>query len=183
MKSCSVIPDSSFFICFLDDIARPEYLVSIVCCVDLEFFTGNIIQSEIEIHCCDSNVQRVLQKNVKKFQYYAYGEILKPFFSKKEIKKGEHEVIVISYILNYTGDKFVAILDDNPAKKYLKRLIPDKGSDVTGTVGFIERLTNSYAIFKREEAIQILALIKDSKFRIETNIIDGVIDRLNRKGA
>jgi len=179
MISRIIIPDASFFICFIDDIAQPNSLLKIVWNPNFKFVTANIILSEIKKHPIDDILEKKLLENLEIFRYHDYGEILKPFLAKIEIKKGEHEVIVISYILNYKGHDFISILDDDAPKKYLTRLIPEKQDSIMGTVGFIEICTSTYSIFEGNEAISILILIKASKFRIEERIIDEAIQRVN----
>ena len=82
-------------------------------------------------------------------------------------------------ILNFQGYYFIAILDDDAPKKYLKRLIPERQECVIGTVGFFEICSGNYPVFEKNEAALILISIKKSKFRIEDKIIDEVIQRVS----
>jgi len=177
MKCSTTIPDSSFFWCFLGDIKKPDSLLKILQSNEFRFVTAEIISTEIKKKPIEAQLLHKINKNVEIFSYHQYGEILKPLFSDKEIKKGEHEVIVISYILNFKREDFIAVLDDNAPKKFLKRLIPNPIGIITGTVGFIEICTVR-SVFRRAEAITILILIKESKFRIDDAIVDSVISRI-----
>jgi hypothetical protein len=94
----AVIPDATFFICFIGDINKPEYLLKILQSSYFKFITAKIILSEIKKHPISTDLKEEILKALENFKYHDYGEILKPFFSKMQIKRGEHEVIVISYI-------------------------------------------------------------------------------------
>ena len=48
MHTYSLIPDSSFYICFLDDIKKPEFLKKIIQNSNFNIFTGKIIKDEIK---------------------------------------------------------------------------------------------------------------------------------------
>jgi len=160
-----IIPNSSFYLCFLDDIMAPQYLVRILNHEYFDFVTGKIILEEIE-------------RKVRVFEYLNYGEILRPFFSIEEIKKGEHEVIAISCILYILEINFLAIIDDDQAIKFLKRNFPRTEHKITRTVGFMEECYRR-KIFSKEETINILELIKKSKFRVKKAIIEDIIKRIS----
>lgn len=165
MQVIIIIPNSSFYLCFLDDIMAPQYLVRILNHEYFDFVTGKIILEEIE-------------RKVRVFEYLNYGEILRPFFSIEEIKKGEHEVIAISCILYILEINFLAIIDDDQAIKFLKRNFPRTEHKITRTVGFMEECYRR-KIFSKEETINILELIKKSKFRVKKAIIEDIIKRIS----
>lgn len=172
-----IIPDASFYICFIDDICMPESLIRILQASSFQFVTARIILSEFEKYQQDEIIKEKIVRNLEIFRYYDYGEVLRPFLSKLEIKKGEHEVIVISYIMCFQERDFVAILDDDSPKKLLKQILPKNQDNVIGTIGFIELCTRDYSIFESFEAISLLTLIKNSKFHITDRIIDEAIKR------
>lgn len=177
MASQFIVPDASFYICFFDDIRRPDALIKFVNFPLFRFLTANIILSEFERYKVDTATYGEVVRNLEVFSYHNYGEILRPVLSESEMEKGESEVIAISCILNYQGRAFIAILDDDEPKKMLQRLIPRTNCRIIGTVGFIEICTGDYTIFGTKEAIQLLSQIKSSKFRIKEKIIDEVIQR------
>lgn len=119
------------------------------------FVTGRKILKEVERSPKYRLVQRVIERKVKIFEYLNYGEILKPLFSVEEIEKGEHEVIAISCILYTLENNFLAIIDDEQAKKFLKRNFPEVERRVKGTVGFMEECYRA-GIFSKEEIVNIL---------------------------
>ncbi len=180
MDLATIVPDSSFFICFLDDIKQPQILVEILEHRRFEFFTGSIIHSEIQKSQNFTDIEGVFDSHVGHLDYYNYGEILRPFFSVNEIRKGEHEVIVISYVLYSRGCSALAILDDESPRKYFKNRFPELSDKVTGTIGFIERCACSYGIFQANKGTTILSLIADSKFRVKRRIVDDAIKRVTR---
>jgi predicted nucleic acid-binding protein len=172
------IPDTSFYSCFIGDIERPDHLLKILNANRFKFIAAKIICSEIERKLTDTELKQKIFQKIEMFSYYEYGEILRPLFSEEEMKKGEQEVIVISYILNFKKEHFIAILDDKTPKNFLKRLIQTPSGIVMGTIGFIG-LCASDGIFEKEEAVSVLILIKGSKFRVNDKIIDVVIQRIH----
>jgi len=174
----NVIADSSFYICFLDDIVDHEILILFITRQELIFTVGRIIAKEIKKSSNFENIKKNFNSNILIFSYYEYGEILKPFFSEDEILKGEHEVIVISYIFYYLNKRFLVILDDIWARKYLINNFPDLEDNLKGTIGFIEYSASNHSFFTPKSAIIILEKIKKSKFRVKENIIRSTIKKI-----
>jgi predicted nucleic acid-binding protein len=119
-----------------------------------------------------------LSKYIENYKYYDYGELLKAFFSIRELEEGEHEIIIISYIFFANDFNFITIIDDNEPRNFIEHNFPEILQNMTGTVGFVKRCNCKYAIFGKDEAITILNLIKNSKFRIKGKIIDDVIKQI-----
>ena len=178
MNSITIVPDSSFFICFLDDIKQPQILIQILEYRLFKFFTGSIIRSEIQRSQNFTDIEGEFSSRVDRLDYYNYGELLRPFLSVSEIEKGEHEVIVISYIMHLSGCNILAILDDESPRTYFRSRFPELSDKVTGTIGFIEQCTCSYGIFQTNKGTTILSLIAESKFRVKKHIVDGAIKRI-----
>ena len=172
-----VVADSSFYICFLDDIKRPKYLVRIL--NHFEFIIGKVIHEEIKRSQNYSYIKTIMEEKVIQFEYENYGEILKPFFSIKEIQKGEHEVIAISIILVRLGFlDIIIIIDDKDARKFIERNFKDIYHLLKYTVKFIVECYSKYKIFSKEEVKEILTLIKGSKFRVKGSLIDDILKNL-----
>jgi predicted nucleic acid-binding protein len=146
-----------------------------------DFVAGEKILEEVKRSSRYRLVERKVERRVKIFKYLNYGEILRPFFSVEEIEKGEHEVIAISCILYVLGSNFLAIIDEDQARKFLRGIFPEAERRTTGTVGFVEECYR-YGVFSREEAISILESMKSSKFRVKKEIIEGAIRRV-REGS
>jgi predicted nucleic acid-binding protein len=179
MKKMSIIPDSSFFICFLDDIEKPQQIIDLLDVKLFSFFIGKITSTEIQKSKNFTKIETRFFQEIIVYDYFEYGEIVKMFFSELELKKGEHEVFIISFILTSIGDPFVAIIDDGPAKKFFKLNIPEKGNSLTGTVGFVRFCSCKCKVFIKEVAIGILVSIKQSKFYVPSSIIDATIEDIS----
>jgi len=175
-----IVPDSSFYICFLDDINSPQYLMRILNCNLFDFLTGRKILKEISKSPKYQSIRDKIEKKVRIFDYATYGEILKPFISLEEILKGEDEIIAISYILNFLGSNFLVIIDEKDTREFFDRVFPEIKNRRTGTIGFLKKCCD-YGIFSREETISILELIKNSKFRVKKEIIEDAISQLREE--
>jgi predicted nucleic acid-binding protein len=178
MNKISIIPDSSFFICFLDDIEKPEHIIDLLNVELFSFFMGGTTFNEIKKSKNYFGIEKEFRQKITIYDYFEYGEIVKVFFSTNEIKKGEHEVFVISFIFSVLGETFIAILDDDAAKKYFKINIPERENSVTGTIGFIGICTCKYKVFIKVTAINILESIRVSKFFVPIAIIDATIEQI-----
>lgn len=175
-----VIPDSSFYICFIDDIKEPKYLIRMLSANAMEFIIGQKIKEEIKKSQNYNAIEILIDNHTQSFEYYKYGEILKPFFSAEEIKKGEHEVIVISYVMYHLGIAFIAIIDEDESRKFVEKNFPELLEKLVGTVGFIALCCCKYKIFSKNECILLLNKIKKSKFRIKNSIIEETVERIRR---
>lgn len=85
-----IVPDSSFYICFLKDINEPRYLMRILDYKSFNFLTGRKILDEVKRITSNHQCVEEIEKKVRIFEYADYGEILRPFISMEEIKMGEH---------------------------------------------------------------------------------------------
>lgn len=180
MEEVNIIPDSSFYICFLDDIKKPDYLLKIIKCDKFKFFTGFIIKEEIEKSSYYSKIEKIINLKIQIFKYYDYGEILRPFFSIEEIKEGEHEVIVISYILYLRDINFIAIIDDTTPRNFIQNNFPEIFKCIEWTINFLKKCNTDYKLYSKEEIISILQLIQNSKFRVKKEIVENVIKQIRR---
>lgn len=180
MRESLVVPDSSFYICFLDDIKRPDYLLRLLNFGILRFITGRLIKDEIAQSPNYPVLKDQFKVNVDEFEYYNYGEVLRPFFSIKEIKKGEHEVIAIAYILYFLGNQLIVIIDEVQPRKFVERNFPEIFRNLNGTVGFVGNCCCEYGLFSKDEGLNILKLIEHSKFRVDKKIIDEIVVRIER---
>ena len=178
MSNRPIVPDSTFYICYHDDIQQPEYIIRILENDHFEFFTGSVIKGEIEKSKHYHLVKDVIGHHVQLFTYYQYGELLRPFFSVGEIKKGENEVIVISYVLFSQNKECTIILDDDTSKRFIKNHIPILAHFVEGTVGFTKNCHLKYKVFQSDEALSILNMIQKSKFWIKREIIEEAISQI-----
>ncbi|MEM3665225.1 MAG: hypothetical protein QXW47_10015 [Candidatus Jordarchaeales archaeon] len=149
-------------------------------CDQFEFIAGNIIKEEIRRKHTHQLVKEAIENNVKTFSYYNYREILKPFLSQREIRKGEDELIAISIILYHLNEDFLVILDDAAARGFLEKNFPEPSRKVRGTVGFLKLCCCNYKILSKEKTILILNKIKNSKFRATEEVVERVIGDVGR---
>ena len=174
-----VAADASFYICFLDDINLPNKLNQI-----LDFTKAHmppIVQSEVKKSKKWNDVKG--HKNIHFFNVCPIraGEALKPFFSKEQKAKGEHEIISFSYVISYTSsNQFYCIVDDMSARKFIENNLPELSSYSTGTPGYIEKCCLEHKKLNKEDSIMILNKIKESKFRIPGQIINEMIERIRK---
>jgi predicted nucleic acid-binding protein len=171
-----VIADTSFYVLFLKDICKPKYL--------------KIITNNFEFNITPTLIQEVIKKTtIKNFtdQYscitsinpnYNFNEILRPFFSTKELDDGETEVIGLVYQWYKTIPIHKFILDDGPARKFVERNLSEIKSMMIGTIGFIGDCHCNFYIIKKDEALNLLVDIKRSPFNIKDNIINVVSKRI-----
>jgi predicted nucleic acid-binding protein len=183
MRKTSIVADSSFFICFLDDIKEFKTLIKLLKYDKFVYLTGKIIEREIRLSKNFNYINQPFEYYVSVFKYYNYEKIIEPFLSIKEIKKGEHEAIVIAYIIEYLNKDFIVILDEEWARNYFVKNFPNLTKNLKGTVGFLKFLTVNHDLILHHEAIKLLEKIKKSKFRIKNNIINRIIKIIKKDYA
>jgi predicted nucleic acid-binding protein len=115
---------------------------------------------------------------VKVNDQYNYKEILKPFFSKRQVEKGEAEAIALAYIWYKTNRCHKLILDDGQARAFVEANIGLLRAIMIGTVGFIGDCHCFYSIFGKDEALKLLYAIKNSTFRIKDKDLSNVKQRI-----
>jgi len=165
-----LIADSTFYICFLDCIQKPEVLIKII-----KNFKANIPQRVFQEICKSKNSHHLLQHkdclNIFDKPHLNLGEVLRPFVSENELKKGEHEIIVLAYVCSHMGIKFILILDEASKRNLVKNIIPELIDNMTGTLGFLKMCCCKYHIFNNTEIINLIDEIEKSSFRIDKRII------------
>ena len=170
--------DSSFYICFLDDITREDALIRMITHAVHSFIAGRVVGSEVMGRERTDAFKKVYDDHVGKLEFFDYGELLRPLFSVEEIDKGENEVIVIGYILHSRGEDLCIVLDERSARRFVESNFVSLARAITGTVGFVEACGSLRKVFTREEAISLLELIRRSTFWVDAKIVDGAIGRL-----
>jgi len=173
-KSDEILADSSFFLCFLDDIEQPEVLKRVLC--KFEFLVTPLVYKEVNKSIHFKHVQNhpkiilVPKENL--------GEALRPFFSKNEIEKGETEVIELAYLFYANNDPKIFIIDDDDPRLFVIRNLPYLEKLMIGTVGFVGDCYCEYGIFEKREASTIILLISKSKFRVSVEVIREVLFKI-----
>jgi predicted nucleic acid-binding protein len=162
-----IIADSSFYLCFLDDINDPDFLHRIIEKFDL--YITPIVECEIKIEKNKSLKEN--KKIIRIGNYIAFGEILKPFLSKKIIDKGEHEVIGLGFHFFMIGVPFYLVIDDEEARSFVRKNLSFLSSCLHGTVGLICLCCCYFKIFSKSETMVTFNKIENSKFRISKEIL------------
>jgi predicted nucleic acid-binding protein len=179
-----VIPDSSFFICFVDDLEghlpvadRIRFLTTITGRFD--FLVVPAVEQESSLQRLPSQIQ----DNLDLVKIPASGiqkdpsvELLRPLLG-----KGEHEVITCSHVHFQNGDgTFLFILDDGVARNLVKRILPALVSHMKGTVGFLGYCALQ-KVLDKNGTIQLLTSIGKSKFRVDRATISTVITEVHKR--
>jgi predicted nucleic acid-binding protein len=172
-----MLADSTFYLCFLDDIEQPEVLIKIL--DRFNFLITPIVYKEVS----KSNNFGHIQFNPKiiMFPKENLGEILRPFFSKKEIEKGETEVIELAYEFYADGTPKMFILDEKEPRLFVTRNLPYLVELMIGTVAFVGECYYEYAILGKSEAASIVLLISTSKFRVSAEVISEVFSKIESR--
>ena len=137
MRNPSIIADSSFYICFLDDIKKPYYLKHILTHFQICYWKNS--KKEIARSQAFKKIESIINTVVDNISADEnFDELLKPFFSVKEIEKGEDEVIAIAYVFNILELYFYFILDDESARHFVEINFSELKDRMYGTVGFIK---------------------------------------------
>jgi len=175
-ESHNIIADSSFYLCFLDDINTPDFLYRIIDRFD--FYITPLVEREIQIE--KNKFLKDNKRMIRIGNYIDFGEILKPFLSKKIIDKGEHEVIGLGYHFFKIGLPFYLVIDDDEAREFVKKNLNPLFSFLHGTIGLIRLCCCHFKIFSNAETIAIFNKIENSKFRISKDILQKIKSDIER---
>jgi predicted nucleic acid-binding protein len=176
-----IIPDSTFFICFFDDlngIIDPNTLDSYfsVFTTNFDIKIPSLVNEEItrtnydlyNKHSSSFNV--VATDNLSLNDSYLL-ELLRPL-----VGKGEFEVITFAKYYQECGlDNFIFILDDNQARSKINSYFHELKGHLKGTVGLVMFCCLDMCILDKNESLKLLYSIKNSKFYVASNIIENVI--------
>ncbi len=169
-----IIADSSFYICFLEDIQKPTHLLKML--NKFSFLIGPIVLNEVS-KCTNYGYIKEAE-GITRLASFNFGEILSPFFSKDQIKKGEAEVIALAYIQYESGMIHKFILDDGAARKIVCKNFRNLSKIMTGTIGFIADCHCDFSIFSKAVALTLLNEIKCSTFFVEYRVLSSVMGRI-----
>jgi len=179
-----IIPDSSFFICFINDLEG--YLPFNDRIGILTTITGNfsvIIVPEVEGESPLQKLPLVIRERfIKKNSAASYLipdqsiELLRPLLG-----KGEHAVITCSFLHYRHGDHdFLFILDDSLARDLVRRTLPALGGNMKGTVGFLGDCA-CRKVLEKNEVIHLLTVLRKTKFRVDPSIISTEISGIKSR--
>ena len=174
-KTNTVIADSSFYICFLDDISCPSFL-NLILSGPFKFLITPMLHSEIRR---SENYSQIQYDGIAEMSLpYNTSEILRSFFGRNEALKGEYEIIALAYILYRFDQNFDIILDDADPRQFIEKNMPHLACLMTGTVGFVEECHCDYKIISKKTTLRILQDVRTSKFRVTENIIKSAETRV-----
>ena len=140
------------------------------------FFITKILDGEIKK---SKNYFKIKTGRINLMNFsYNISEVLRPFFGKNEILKGEHEVIAFAYVYYEINPQFIIILDESGPRKFLEKNFSHLIKLMIGTVGFVGKCHCEYDIISEKETLSLLQAIKISKFRVSDNIISSVTNQV-----
>jgi len=174
-KSNFIVADSSFYLCFLEDIKRPDILILML--AEFEFAIGGKIHSEISR--CEHYKSIDANEHLTILSDYDFSEALRPFFSKYENIKGEGEAIALAVILFGLHKLDKLILDENEPRRWVENNLPHLIPIMIGTVGFIGKCCYEFHVLDKEESLQILSEIQKSPFRVTDKVLNEVRSLIN----
>jgi predicted nucleic acid-binding protein len=172
-----IVADSTFYLCFLEDIKRPEVLTNVLDKFDL--LITPLVYKEVNR---SSNFSGI--KTHPKLILYPkenLGEALRPFFSEKQILKGETEVIELAYDFYIGRTPKMLILDDKQARSFVLRHLPYLQKLLIGTVAFVGDCYCEYGIFAKGAARALVILIGESPFRVSADVIREVLAKIDSR--
>ena len=174
LQNETMLADSTFYLCFLEDIEQPEVLKRLL--DSFTFLITPIVYNEVgksrNFKHIKSNPKIVLVRKEN------LGEALRPFFSRKEIEKGETEVIELAYQFYADNDPKMFIMDEKGPRFFVFRNLPYLARLMIGTVGFVGKCYYKYAILGKSEASEIVLVISRSKFRVSAEVISEVLSKI-----
>jgi predicted nucleic acid-binding protein len=172
-----MLADSSFYLCFLEDIEQPQVLNRVLDRFD--FLITPTVYREVgkseNFKSVQSHPKLVLipKENL--------GEVLRPFFSKRQIEKGETEVIELAYQFYADENPKKFIIDDKEPRLFVIRNLPDLSKLMVGTVGFVGECYYEYDVLGKSEAAAIVLVISRSNFRVSAEVIREVLSKIKSR--
>jgi len=172
-----ILADSSFYLCFLDDIEQPKVLERIL--ERFDFLITPIVYKEVSRSTHFKYVKN--HPKIILVSKESLGEALRPFFSEKEIEKGETEVIELAYQFYANNDSKFFIIDEEGPRLFVIRNLPYLGKLMIGTVGFVGDCYSRCGILDKSEAYALVIMIDRSKFRVSAEVIRVVLSKMESR--
>jgi predicted nucleic acid-binding protein len=163
----AVVADSSFYLCFLEDIEQPRYLIPIL--DSFEFLMPSIVHAEVR-RCNNYRYIRGNQNITIVDNDFKTEEVLRPLFSSEQWKKGEAQAIALAFELNVSNSILNLILDDVQARTFVQRNLAFLKEIMTGTLGFLVVCYQSQVLSK-EDTSSILDWVEKSQFRVTDEVL------------
>lgn len=172
-----MLADSSFFLCFLEDIEQPQVLKRVL--DKFDFLITPTVYKEVSK---SSNFKQIeSHPKITLVSKENLGEALRPFFSKKQIEKGETEVIELAYQYYIENKPKMFILDDKEPRLFVLRNLSYMAKLMIGTVGFVGECYYQFEIFEKNEASALVLVISTSSFRVSAEVISEVLTKIESR--
>jgi predicted nucleic acid-binding protein len=170
-----LLADSTFYICFIDCISEQEVLKEIIKYFDC--ILTPVVHKELSSPKYKTDIKGFIDENKIFIPGLNLGEALTPFFSKAEVKKGEHEIITLAYVLHNFKEDFYFILDEGKKRRFVENNFNYLIKYLVGTIGFIP-ICYKQKIVSKEKAIDILNKIQNSDFFSTKELIKNALDKI-----
>jgi len=159
MERETVVSDSTFYIAFLteEEINDPQALIRFL--KSYRFSMGQVIKKEIREKHAKLVEDLGIENLVEIEEDYNYAALLSPI-GDRVFQKGEYESMAIAFIKLYEGVLHSLVIDDNKARKWLKRNIPQLWEYLKYSTRFIADSYISDRKLGKEEVLKILRKIK-----------------------
>jgi hypothetical protein len=162
-----IFPDATFFICFIEDIEEPETCIAIV----KQYSTQVVGVVATEVLRTNRADQVLSHTTVWNSGPIKLGESVRPFLTKHQQERGEHELIAAAWAVAQTGEEILVILDDGDARSFVSSRLPLLREKMCGTVKFVQVSSTDHGKIERNDALRVLQKIRSSKFRCPVEVI------------
>jgi predicted nucleic acid-binding protein len=176
-EDSQIVADSTFYLCFLEDIHKPDVLIHVLDNFDL--LITPLVQREVSNSSNFIKIQ--LHPKLVPYQKENLGEALRPLFSEKQIRKGETEVIELAYDFYINGKSTMFILDDKQPRSFVHRILPYLEDFMIGTVGFVGDCYCEFGIIEKGNVKGLIILISQSPFRVSADVIREVLAKIDSR--
>lgn len=157
----SVVSDSTFYIAFMssNEIDNPKILTKIL--QKYKFHVGKLVLNEIAEKHKDILDHIRFRELVRITTEYNYAALLS-IIGDKIFEKGEYECMAIAYQLYRKSELHSLILDDNPARRFVDRNIPDLSPFVKYSLRFIVDCCCAERRISSDETLTVLHRVKEA---------------------
>lgn len=167
-KSGKFVADSTFYLCFLEDIKNTKELFNLLALFD--FLMTPLVSKEVSRSEKYRKIGGLPSIPVHDMNVDA-AQLLRPLFTQKQIMKGETEVIILSYHLFQSNSLFKMLLDEHQPREFVRKALNELSSSMIGTVGLIGDCCCKYKYFSRDSSLWLLDEIEHSAFRVDSDIL------------
>ena len=176
-----LFPDSSFFICFLDDLndflsEEERYQYLFFTASSFEMVVGSAVRSEVGWNRVPKYVTDECLIGDDMFDNTRVDPIIEQL--RMLLGRGEVEVIHLAKECYAKGERdFKFILDDGTARSLTSKHVPEIAEDMIGTIGLLRNCALN-KLYDGEKTISILTCIIPSNFRINKTLVESLITEI-----